>query len=201
MGKPLQLKILAINWGFSGTIDQFCRAAKKEGYDGIEVDWPRDRTAQQELFTATDKYGLEPAFLCDGWQQDVNEHLATFTKNIEEAANNSYCRPLYINCHSGKDYYSMEEGFRFIDAATKVAVQTGIPVYHETHRGRLCYAATVTRQYLLQRPDLVLNADFSHWCNVHESLLEDQEATMELALARLGHIHARIGHPRRSAGE
>ena len=44
-------------------------------------------------------------------------------------------------------------------------------------------------------PCLVLNADLSHWCNVHESFLEDQQETLELALARAGHIHARIGHP------
>jgi hypothetical protein len=43
--------------------------------------------------------------------------------------------------------------------------------------------------------DLNITFDVSHWCNVHESLLEDQQDTLALALDRVGHIHARIGHP------
>ena len=37
--------------------------------------------------------------------------------------------------------------------------------------------------------------DVSHWCNVHESLLADQEQTLSMTLDRVEHIHARIGHP------
>ncbi len=43
-------------------------------------------------------------------------------------------------------------------------------------------------------PSLRLTLDISHWCNVHESLLEDQADTIAMALNRTGHIHARIGH-------
>jgi hypothetical protein len=39
-----------------------------------------------------------------------------------------------------------------------------------------------------------LTFDVSHWCNVHESLLGDQEETIALALDRVDHIHARVGH-------
>jgi hypothetical protein len=35
----------------------------------------------------------------------------------------------------------------------------------------------------------------SHWCNVSESLLQDQEETVNQTLERVDHIHARIGHP------
>ena len=37
--------------------------------------------------------------------------------------------------------------------------------------------------------------DVSHWCNVHESLLADQQETVNMTLERVEHIHARIGHP------
>ncbi len=43
-------------------------------------------------------------------------------------------------------------------------------------------------------PDLRITFDVSHWCNVHESLLADQQETLELTLQRTDHIHARIGH-------
>ena len=190
-----KLILLATNWGFSGSLDTFCEAAKKEGYDGIEVWWPTTASGQEELFSALKKHQLEVGFLCGGSQKDPAEHLDTFTKSLQAAVSNSFQKPVYVNCHSGRDYFSMEDGFRFIDATTKAHQQSGIPVYHETHRSRLMYTAPVARQYLLKRPDLMLNADLSHWCNVHESMLEDQEETMRLVFERSGHIHARIGHP------
>jgi hypothetical protein len=44
-------------------------------------------------------------------------------------------------------------------------------------------------------PGLRITFDVSHWCNVHESLLADQPETLALAIQRVDHIHARIGHP------
>jgi hypothetical protein len=42
---------------------------------------------------------------------------------------------------------------------------------------------------------LRITFDVSHWCNVHESLLDDQKETVEMTLQRVDHVHARIGHP------
>ncbi len=56
------------------------------------------------------------------------------------------------------------------------------------------YAAHVTKQYIEKYPELKLTLDISHWCNVHESLLQDQQDTVNKALDRTEHIHARIGH-------
>ena len=44
-------------------------------------------------------------------------------------------------------------------------------------------------------PELKITFDVSHWCNVHESLLADQQSTLDMTLDRVEHIHARIGHP------
>src|SRR5688572_16388824 len=30
-----ELKVLATNWGYTGSTDEFCAAIKKEGYDGL----------------------------------------------------------------------------------------------------------------------------------------------------------------------
>ncbi|NRA37901.1 MAG: hypothetical protein HRU15_07165 [Planctomycetes bacterium] len=51
-----------------------------------------------------------------------------------------------------------------------------------------------TIRYLEAEPRMKLNADFSHWCCVHESNLEDQNENMEIAIERSYHIHARVGH-------
>jgi hypothetical protein len=57
------------------------------------------------------------------------------------------------------------------------------------------FAAPLTRMYMEKIPELKLTFDVSHWCNVHESMLADQKETINMALQRVEHIHARIGHP------
>lgn len=189
------LDIMATDWGFDGNRDAFCAAAKKEGYDGIEVWWPVEPKDQDELFNALQKHGLKVGFLCGGWQADWKEHLATFKKNTGLAATNKIQKPLYINCHSGRDHFSFEQNGQFIQHTNQLSQSAAIPIYHETHRSRILFAAHVAREYLEKFPGLKLTLDISHWCNVHESMLGDQKETVELALQRAGHIHARIGHP------
>ena len=195
MKKNFELKIMATNWGFEGTTEQFCAAAKKEGYDGIEVWWPVDVKDRGELFTSLKKHSLDVGFLCGGWQNNHLEHLETFKKNVSEAAANITQKPLYINCHSGRDHFSFDQNKLFIDFTTAISTKSGVPVYHETHRGRIMFAASITRQFMEKIPELKLTFDVSHWCNVHESMLADQEDTLKMALQRVEHIHARIGHP------
>lgn len=195
--KPgFKLLLLATDWGFHGNKDQFCAAIKKEGYDGAEIWWPgaENLKAQEELFTALRTYGLEVGFLYGAWQSHQQEHLETFKKELNAAAGNKYQRPLYINCHSGRDFFTYEQNKPFIDFTTARTKETGIPFYHETHRGRMMYAANITRHFIETIPELRLTFDVSHWCNVHESLLDDQQETVRLALERTDHIHARIGH-------
>ena len=50
MNANFELKVLATNWGFPGTLDEYCAKAKKEGYDGIEIWWPLEKKSQDELF-------------------------------------------------------------------------------------------------------------------------------------------------------
>nr|WP_315820265.1 hypothetical protein [Paraflavitalea speifideiaquila] len=114
---------------------------------------------------------------------------------MDAAANNTSQRPLYINCHSGRDYFSFEQNKAFIEHTTQLAKQTGIRICHETHRSRILFAASIARQFMEQLPDLRLTLDISHWCTVHESFLGDQPETVKLALDRTDHIHARVGHP------
>lgn len=185
-----KLKIMATNWGFNGGIDAFCAKAKTEGYDGIEIWW----TPDPALFEALKKYELEVGFLVGAGEKDYDIHLANFIKNLEAAANNKIQRPLYINCHSGKDFFSFEQNLAFMEASSKMAKETGITICHETHRGRILYNAPLTKAFLEKRSDLRLTVDLSHWCCVHESLLGDVDEIVMMALDRADHIHARVGH-------
>lgn len=153
-----------------------------------------EKNGQDELFAALQKHGLEVGFLCGAWQPGFKEHFEHFTRMIDAAAANEVQKPLYINCHSGKDFFSYEQNKSFIDHTMKLSKQAGITICHETHRSRMLYAAPVARSFMEKNPELRLTFDVSHWCNVHESLLQDQQETVQMAIDRTDHIHARIGH-------
>jgi len=193
MDNPIQANmiILATNWGFKGSMDNFCAAAKKEGYNGIEVWVPNSKEEMSELKHTVEKYDLKLGLLTGGSDRLPSKHKVQFTEAIERAIS---MNPIYINCHSGKDYFEFEENLSILQASIDLSQKSGIPLYHETHRGRSLFAAPVTRKYIDKLPDLKLTLDISHWCNVHESLLQDQPQNITEALKRTEHIHARVGH-------
>jgi len=188
MNNNFELKLLATKRGFNGTLDEHCAKVKKDGYDGIEIRWPTEQKDQHEMFNALKKYSLEVGFLTAGQESNYNDHFNTFKKMVDAAATNKIQKPLYINCHSGKDYFSYEEGKTFIAHTNALSKSTGIKICHETHRSRLLYAAPVARHYIETIPELRITFDVSHWCNVHESLLEDQQETVDITLQRVDHI-------------
>jgi sugar phosphate isomerase/epimerase len=186
-----QLMMMATNWGFAGSHADFCKKAQTAGYDGIEVWFPSDPKDRDALLKAVQENGLQVGFLLGGSSPDPAKHLQEFKESIEAAVQ---VRPVYINCHSGKDHFSFADNLKFMELATVIGKQSQIPVYHETHRGRILYSAPVSRSFMEKLPDLRLTLDVSHWCNVHESLLQDQADTLALTISRTDHIHARVGH-------
>jgi len=186
------LIVLATNWGLEGSVDSFCVKAKAAGYDGIEVWYPTNDKDRTELYAALEKHQLKVGFLVGSGESNYQKHFDVFKQNLEAAVK---LKPLYINCHSGRDYFSFDQNKKFVELGTQVSTDSAVPVYHETHRSRIMYSAPVTRQFIEAHAQLKLTLDISHWCNVHESLLQDQKETIDLALAHTEHIHARIGHP------
>ncbi len=102
--------------------------------------------------------------------------------------------PEKINCHTGKDYFSTDENLGIIESAEKISADLGIPVLHEIHRGRFSFSPSHLGEYLKRFPELRLTADFSHWCVVSESLLEDMEDFIDWTVPHCQHIHARVGN-------
>src|SRR4030042_1344301 len=127
-----------------------------------------------------------------GLSLPTEEHAASCEAQYRRAAE---LRPVLVNSHSGKDWFSTEENLLVLRRAARLEEELGLPVAHEVHRGRAPFSTTATAALLERMPDLKLAADFSHWCCVHESLLEDQEQILAKAIDRSFHIHARIGHP------
>jgi sugar phosphate isomerase/epimerase len=198
--KPLQvsginpafsLMIFATNWGFNEGWEAFSSKIKNLGYDGAEFWFPGNETERKEIFSTFQKHNLKYGFLVGGSDRDPQKHYEQFKASLEAAAVH---KPVYINCHSGKDFFSFEQNRKFIDLTTQVSKSSGVPIYHETHRSRILYSAPVARQFMERLPEFRVTFDVSHWCNVHESNLEDQPETLAMTLDRVDHIHARIGH-------
>lgn len=172
----------------------FCAKAAGEGYDGIELALPLDdQPGTDSILQALDKHNLK--LLAQHWESadpDIETHLDMYRRRLEWQAE---AKPEFINSQTGRDWFSFEHNQLIIDAAREVAEKTGVKIVHETHRGKATFCATTTRSFLEANPDMRLTADFSHWCNVSESLLEDQGDAVAAAAQRAEHIHARVGHP------
>ncbi len=185
------LRIYATRWGFKGTMDAFCKAAKEEGYDGIEDWFPNTKADEEALYEALDKYDLRFGALTGSWGSSFKEHYNAYVKNLQNVISK---KPDFINCHTGKDYFSFQESKQLMAFAIEESKSFGIPVYQETHRGRILFAPHICKDFIDDLPELKLTLDISHWCAVAESLLADQKEAVAKALNRTSHIHSRIGH-------
>lgn len=188
--KEFLLNIFATNWGFQGNMDAFCKKSKAEGYDGVEIWAPYKEKEQDDFFNAVEQHNLQFGFLAGSWGNSFEEHFDNFQKSIENAL---ALKPAFVNCHSGKDYFTFEQGKKIFDFTFAQSKKSGIPIIHETHRGRILFAAHLAEDYLKKIPELRLTLDISHWCCVAESLLQDQKKAVDLALKRTDHIHSRVG--------
>lgn len=190
-----EVKIFATDWGFQGTRAQYFEKAKAEGYDGVELWWQGNPERRDEVFALLKKHQMDVGFLCGASQPDFEAHFRQFQAMVDAASSNTVQKPLYINCHSGRDFFSFEQNKKFIEHTIAASRKTGITICHETHRSRILFAAPVAKTYFEAMPGLRMTLDISHWCNVHESFLEGQEKTIEMLLPQVDHIHARVGHP------
>ena len=186
------IQFFQTDWGRTISWDAFCEKTAAAGYDGIEIWFPNTVEDQYNLKAALKKYSLKVGFL-NGTNKSLpfEESLKSYEAHLRMLTT---WRPVYINCHTGSDFLTFEQNKAFIDLANKIAKESKIPIYHETHRGRFSFNLPDTKIYLSEIPELKLNLDISHWMVVHESLLEGQDNTLEKVLERAHHLHARVGH-------
>jgi sugar phosphate isomerase/epimerase len=188
----MEIKMLAPLWGHeSQDITTFCRRIKEAGYDGIDTGLPDDPTIQKKLFDALQQ---EELLLVSHQYQASGADFEAFKKSFREYLKfSAQGGPILMNCHTGKDYFSFSQNLELIDIAAEFTAKTGLLVAHETHRGRVGFHPAEMQQYFDARPELVITADLSHWVCTSESFLENFKHTVEVAIARTRHIHARVG--------
>jgi sugar phosphate isomerase/epimerase len=179
------------HWGNALPFPKFCANVRKAGFDGVEMDLPLQKKSRREIVSILKDQGLlligqywqslEPAFRQN--RTAYRQHL----ENLVEAS------PLLINAQTGKDYFTLAQNLELVRLARKVQDDSGIRILHETHRGKFLFCLPVLVRALQEEPEMEITLDASHWCNVHESLLKDQQAAMQKAIRAAGHVHARVG--------
>jgi sugar phosphate isomerase/epimerase len=160
------------------------------GYDAVEINLFDRPEPLSEIKTLLRSAGLPVIVQINSRGRTVEEQLRTLEQRYEHAL---FASPLFFNCHTGRDHFSFEDNLRIFERATELTALHGIPILHETHRGCALFNAPLAVRFLQALPSLRVTADLSHFFCVHESDLSDQEAALDVILARADHIHARVG--------
>ena len=189
----MKINFFCPRWGSEHIpFSTFIKMALDEGYEGVEVALPPNKQLQKEYLTSLADYGIP--FILQHGQADnsnVDDYILEYTARLEILAD---AKPLFINAQTGKDFYTFEDNCRIIEKAIEIEAKTGVPIYQETHRGKFSFACHLMPRYLNAFPQMKITADFSHWVNVSESLLEYQQATIDRIVPNVHHIHARVGY-------
>lgn len=117
-------------------------------------------------------------------------HLRSFESLLAEAAQFG---PVLVNSHSGLDSFPVEDAVKFFQHACDMERAVGVPVAHETHRGRILFNPWIADHLLQRVPGWRVCADFSHWVCVCERLLTREGAILRRVAERTVHVHARVG--------
>ncbi len=189
----MNIEFFCPRWGCEHlTYPEFCELVAAAGYDGIETFLPTgDEAESQRILESVENAGLK--LILQHWETvepDFEEHKRQYRARLQWQAD---AKPMFINSQTGLDWFTFEQNRELIALASEIETASGVRVVHETHRRKFSFCAATTYRFLRDLPDLRLTADFSHWCNVSESLLEDQVTFVDLAIERADHFHARIG--------
>ncbi len=190
----MDIKFFCPHWGSNHLeLSVFFDKVRSEGYDGVEMSLPPDKAKKNEILEMIKNRRL--LLIAQHWETTTSDYAVHTEQYRTRLINLAEARPLFINAHTGKDFFTFEQNAGLIRIASEVSRDYDVKIVHETHRGRFSFASHITSQFLSHLPDLRIVLDVSHWCNVAESFLDDQQQSVELAISRADHIHARVGFP------
>lgn len=188
-----QIVICCPYWGMKHlTYPEFAKLAHSQGFQGVEVAIDPLLQNVCEVKKYFDDYDLKLIVqlpYAAGLTAEIMR--GQFLRMIEECLQHDL---FWLNCHTGRDYFTFDENLLFLTESQNLIRGSSTCLSHEIHRGRFSYDPMRILAYLQESPDSMLTADFSHWCVVTESMLENHQEVMKRVYGRCSHIHARIGH-------
>lgn len=195
----MEIKYICTYWGCEHlSAKEFLSNVLQNGYDGVEINFPDDElfivefNAELERIrnTINSNFIFIAQQVLPNKKETVNEYIARITQRLEFLIQ---LKPNYINSHTGKDFYDFSDNCKIIEICNQLTRVSGIPIWHEIHRGRFSFHLKTLVSYLDIFPKINLIADFSHFCVVSESDLHDQSDLLSKIYPNIKHIHARIG--------
>jgi sugar phosphate isomerase/epimerase len=195
----MEINYICTYWGSEQlSAKAFLAKVIANGYDGVEINLPDDvhfiTEFMDELEHIRTTQKSDFIFIAQQVLPSKNETVNEYIERLSERLNFlTALQPNYINSHTGKDYYDFEDNCRILELTAEISQKSGIPIWHEIHRGRFSFHLKTLLTYLDKYPELNLIADFSHFCVVSESCLEDQQDLLVKLYPTIKHIHARVG--------
>jgi hypothetical protein len=193
----MQINYCCTHWGSEHLLPtEFLENLLREGYLGLEINLSPGSLDDADFFNRLQQLrsGHNFTFIAQMVLDQADETPKQHTNRMKERLEFLMgFKPDFINAHTGRDFFCFVDNCRIIDEAENLSAKHGIPILHETHRGRFSFHLPTLLPYLETFPDLQLTGDFSHWCNVSESLLQGQQDMLEEVIPNIGHVHARIG--------
>ena len=187
----MKIKYLCTMWGMDQAILEVnLNMIKDAGFDGVEMQVPCDSAERDRLGALLDEIGLDLVIQVRAEGSTVDEQIDYLEKELSSTLG---LNTLLTNVHCGKDYWPLAENIRVISIAQRLAGELGIKILHETHRARATFCTTSAMDIIDALPEIRFTADFSHWCCVHNSLLQDQQDSVNRVIERSDYIHARVG--------
>ena len=187
----MKIKYLCTLWGMNRpNLEDNFKAIKDAGFEGVEMIVPDDNAGRNRLGVLLNENGLDLVAQVRAEGTTTDAQIESLKKGLGEVLG---LNPLLVNVHCGKDFWHFKENRRVIASTQSFAGERGIKVLHETHRGRATFCTTATMDIIEALPEIRFTADFSHWCCVHNSLLQDQREAVSRVIERADYIHARVG--------
>ena len=195
----MDIKYLCTYWGSEDlSAKSFLDKVLFHGFDGVEINLPDDAHFVDEFISELERIRKtsHPEFIFIAQQvlsnqkESVDEYKERLTNRLNFL---SGLNPNAINSHTGKDFYDFDSNVDILYMTEELARKSGIPIWHEIHRGRFSFHLRTLLDYLNIFPNLKLIADLSHFCVVSESNLSDQHELLTQIYPNIQHIHARVG--------
>ena len=159
------------------------------GFDGAGVNIVRTRRAQATARVMAE-HGLT-------WEAQALVHNADELARYADQAH-ALGGAHHFNVQVAAGPATLAEALTLIDSLEMVAAKAPMPIFYETHRGRLTNDLYFTGRMLAARPGLKLTGDLSHYVTTHEMALPvdpDIERRIQAVIGACGAFHARVAGP------
>lgn len=151
----MEIKYICTYWGSEHlSPDEFIRRAMDAGFDGVEMNIPFDDSFATSLRKAVSDQGA--VLIAQQWLAPASESVDAYRKRMRTYLEHLVAQnPRFINSHTGKDYFSFEDNCSILEDTLAISRHSGVPIIHETHRGRFAFHTHSLLPYMEKHPEAV----------------------------------------------